>query len=244
MDRDQYLAAVVENGVDIARTVQTAPNKHVPSCPDWRLRNLGFHIACVMNLWAGIARRASLERRPLGFGMQQPEDSNLEQFVRAEVTALVDVLSDVSDDRPGWTWWGDSTVRWLPRVVAIETMIHRWDATNALGKPATIASALGADGVVEFFDVWTHYADPPPEGLVGSFALEATDVGIRWLVNVGTSPLPTIIATDAVGEASASVRGTAAELLLLLWRRLPHEALTITGNRDFVARFLAYPNLD
>jgi hypothetical protein len=178
-----------------------------------------------MKLWAGIVRRASLERQPLGFGMQPPRDSDLEQFVRAEVTALVDVLSEGCEERPAWTWWGDSTARWIPRLFAYETMVHRWDATNALGEPASIAPALAADGVVEFFDVFMPYTGHPPQSLAGSFALEAADVGIRWLVHVGTSTLPTITATDAIGGARASVRGSAEELLLLLWRRLPPEAL-------------------
>jgi hypothetical protein len=37
---------------------QTAPHERVPSCPEWRLRDLGFHVGCMANFWADVVRRA------------------------------------------------------------------------------------------------------------------------------------------------------------------------------------------
>jgi uncharacterized protein (TIGR03083 family) len=241
VDREGYLTFTVENGGMIARAVQASPDQPVPSCPEWRLRDLGFHVGCIMRLWADVVRRASLERRPLGFGVERPPDSELELFLRSEVAAAVEVLADASDDTPAWNWWGDSTARAIPRVLAHETAVHGWDAMNALGLPASIPPALAADGVVEFFDIWIPYTGHPPGGLAGSLALEATDVGIRWLVDIAEATLPSITATDTTAGAGAAVRGIASELQLLLWRRLAPDALTIFGDREFVDRFLEYP---
>jgi uncharacterized protein (TIGR03083 family) len=241
--RDEFLGWVVRNGAVIASAAQEAPDRLVPSCPESRLRDLGFHVGCVMNHWAHLVQRASLARRPLGFGMEPPPDQELEKFVRSEVEAVVDVLSTASEDTPTWNWWGEQTARWVPRVLAHETSVHGWDASNALGRPLTIDPLLAADGVVEFFDVFMPYTGKPPEDLEGRIALAASDVGSAWSVDVGPEALPTITATNELNEATVTVHAAAADLLLMLWRRLQPGGLTISGDRGFLDRFLRYPNL-
>jgi hypothetical protein len=46
-------------------------------------------------------------------------------------------------------------------------------------------------------------------------------------------------------EASASIEGNASDVLLALWRRrkLDDPAVTVSGDRDEVERFLALPDL-
>jgi uncharacterized protein (TIGR03083 family) len=244
VDRHEYLGAVDDNAVAIARAVQTAAGAPVPSCPDWRLRDLGYHLGCVLNLWADVVRRADGQRGPLGSGMQRPDDDDLERFVRDEATAFLDVLAVADEDTPAWTWWGDATARRIPRRVAHETTIHRWDATNALGAADRIPPTLAADGVVEFFDVTKVHTGHPPEGLAGRLILEATDLGRTWVVEVAPTARPSIAEAGAVEEARATVRGEAVDLLLLLWRRLRPEALEVSGDSGFVTRFLACPDLD
>ncbi|MBA2426546.1 MAG: hypothetical protein H0V60_05605, partial [Actinobacteria bacterium] len=45
----------------------------------------------------------------------------------------------------------------------------------------------------------------------------------------------------AKGEAAA--RGTASDLLLLLWRRLPGSEIETFGNRELLERFLGWMDL-
>ncbi len=243
MDRDEFLAWVVRNGCVIGAAAQEAPDRGVPSCPDWRLRDLGFHVGCILNLWADVVRRAGAEPRPIGSGMVRPPDEELERFVRSEVESVVSVLEAADEDAPAWNWWGPQTARWIPRVLAHETSVHGWDAGNALGRPTTMDPELAADGVVEFFDVWILRSPLPPRGLQGSIALRAVDVGASWVVHVGAEALPDITKTESLGDASVTVRAPVADLLLLLWRRLPPSALDVGGDREFLGRFLAYPNL-
>jgi uncharacterized protein (TIGR03083 family) len=244
VDRDEFLAWVTKNGGVIASAVQEAPNEPVPSCPDWRLRDLGFHVGSVLNLWADIVRRGSLEARPIGLGMEPPPDSALERFVRHEVDAVVEVLSETSEETPAWNWWGDSTARWIPRLLAHETSVHSWDATNALGRPTVIDPTLAADGVVEFFEIWIPYAGRPPEDVGGQIGLQAGDIATDWLVESHADRLPTIRAAATLDSADVRAQGNAAQLVLLLWRRLPPDAMTIIGDRALLARFLAYPDLN
>jgi uncharacterized protein (TIGR03083 family) len=243
VDRNLYLAAIIDNGAAIARAIQTAPNASVPTCPDWRLRDLGFHVACVLHFWSDVMLRAGRKPPPLGTGMTPPEDTGLERFVRAELDALMDVLHDANHDRPAWTWWGEPNARNIPRRIAQETTIHRWDATNAIGEPDPIAPPFAADGVSEFYRVLMPDDRVPPKGLVGSIALDTTDVDCHWLINLETETPPGITTTSTTAGARGSLRGTAEQLLLVLWRRLPLADAEISGDRDLIRRLIEYPNL-
>lgn len=243
MDRQDFLSWVGRNGAVIASAVAEAPDCPVPSCPGWKLRDLAFHVGCVLSLWADVVRRASLEVRPMGHGLERPIDADLERFVRREIDEAVSVLSTSSSATPAWNWWGDPTARLVPRVLAHETSIHAWDATNALGRPSTIDASVAADGIIGFFDIWIPYSGKPPSSLLGTIAFDATDLGVSWLVDVGGHGLPTVTATTASTSAVVVARGAAAELLLLLWRRHSPDAVTVIGDRAFLERFLAYPNL-
>jgi hypothetical protein len=175
--------------------------------------------------------------------MERPPDSDLDRFIGSEVKGALEALSTASADTPAWTWWSDPTARWIPRLLAHETSVHAWDATNALGQPITFEARMAADGIIEFFDIWIPYSGQLPEGLVGSIALDAVDAKTRWVVELRPPVLPTIIGSEATSVTTVAVRGTAAELLLLLWRRRPPSALTVSGERPLLERFLDYPIL-
>ena len=243
MERDEFLAATIDNAAAIARAVQTAPSASVPSCPDWRLRDLGFHVACVLHFWGDVIQRAGRQPQPLGSGMTPPEDPGLERLVRGECDACVDLLRGVEDDHPAWTWWGEPNARSVPRRLAHETTIHRWDATNALGDPDPIGSPLAADGIAEFYGVLMPDSRVPPEGLIGRVALDATDVTRRWLVTIEAGSQPNIATASSTTGTQGTLRGTAEQLLLVLWRRLPLETAELSGDRDLVHQLIEYPDL-
>jgi hypothetical protein len=175
--------------------------------------------------------------------MERPPDPELERFIGSEVRGALEALSTAGEDTPAWNWWGDPTARWIPRLLAHETSVHAWDATNALGRPITFEPRMAVDGIIEFFDIWIPHSGQLPEGLVGSIALDAVDAKTRWVVELRPPALPTIIGSEAASGTSVAVRGTAAELLLLLWRRRPPGALIVSGERALLERFLDYPIL-
>lgn len=262
-DRRRYLAATVDHADVIGRAAAAAPDAVVPSCPGWRLRNLALHVGRALRLWTDVLTLASGGRRPWGEGVARPADEDLEAFVRAQTEAVVAALGAADERTPAWTFWGDRTARGIPRRVALETAVHAWDATDALGASTDLDSRLAADGVVEFFEAILALTDRPPTGLRGAVRLEAADVDAAWRVEIAPDRRPelrparattrggaTLAPSDGPSRAPADrappgviARGAASDLLLVLWRRLPPDRLTITGDGDLFRRLVAYPRL-
>jgi hypothetical protein len=53
-----------------------------------------------------------------------------------------------------------------------------------------------------------------------------------------------MVAAGSPKEAAMTLRGGASDLVLALWRRLPIDAIDVSGDRDLAARFLATADLD
>ena len=211
----------------------------VPSCPGWDLTRLAWHLGGV-HRWA---RGAIVEGHPNTPTPDGPADREaLAAWYREGADLLMDTLRDTDPGTPCWTFGPK------PRTAAFwfrrqdhETSMHAWDADSSqagsrsgaaagglvygTGDPVTAAD--GVDEVVEmFFPRQLRLGRIPP--LVFSLAVECTDVQGRWvLAGDGTGPAS---ARDA--EAAATVRGPAGALVLLLWRRIGLDAVTLEGSED------------
>jgi hypothetical protein len=120
--------------------------------------------------------------------------------------------------------------------------VHRWDAEAASrAAPAPIEPALAADGIDEFFQFFTAWRRDGAEPLGGSVHVHATDGAGEWLV---TESGERLAVSREHRRADAAARGTASELLLLLWRRLGLDAVEVAGDRAVLARLLARTDLD
>lgn len=110
--------------------------------------------------------------------------------------------------------------------------MHRWDAQHALGAdPAPLEPELAADGIAEVFDTFAprQIAVGRATAPVRAVLFEATDTGSSL--------------TYGPGAPAAAVTGTAGELLLMLWGRLPagHPGLAWKGDREAARAALRGP---
>lgn len=92
--------------------------------------------------------------------------------------------------------------------------MHRWDAQSCIGTPEPIDAEVANDGVAEFLSIMlgTREAELPQ-----SVELIAVDTGSSWVVG----PTET--------KPQATVRASASDMVLLLYRRLPLSAAEIAG---------------
>ena len=220
---------------DTARIAAAATNLgvRVPACPDWTLRDLVYHVWEVHSFWNQVAAK-KLRDPADALRPEQPEDELLVGALSEGARALIATLRNADPTTTVWTWASRKDIGFIVRRMAQETAVHRWDAEQAAGAPAPIEPDLAADGIDEFLEYFVEekrLADGTE-----SVRLHATDTGGDWTIRVANGALSF---THERASTDASVTGSASDLLLLLWRRIPINALQIDGDREALTRFIA-----
>jgi uncharacterized protein (TIGR03083 family) len=200
--------ACLDDGGDLS-----APVQH---CGGWTLHDLADHLGGG-NLWAAAA---VTEQRGDYEAPAAPRDpAALLTWLNSTCAVLLAAL-DADPAAPAWTIAPPPTAGFWQRRRCLETLIHRWDAQNAARRPAELDPGLADDGVAEVVDVMA-----PRQirlGRTGAPAhavrLVATDTGSQRVLGSG--------------EPVATARAGAADLLLMLWARLPADAPSITWDGD------------
>jgi hypothetical protein len=104
------------------------------------------------------------------------------------------------------------------------------------GTTSPLDAELAADGVDEFFDVFVKRLQGGLAGVDGTIHLHCTDAAGEWLLTPGGDGM-TVTREHAKGDVAA--RGTASDLLLWLWGRVPRDDLQVFGDESLLDRFRA-----
>jgi uncharacterized protein (TIGR03083 family) len=115
--------------------------------------------------------------------------------------------------------------------MAYEAVVHRWDVDAARGKEHPIAPDIAADGIDEYLDVFVQASragHDAPKGPTTSF--RCSDSGDQWWLDLSDPGRRTV--SREPGRADVQVHGTAEQLLLFLWGRLPAstEGVAVSGD--------------
>ena len=143
------------------------------------------------------------------------------------VRALLDAVGKSGAQAPVWTFLGTRPAAWWIRRRLHETVVHRADATLALGAEFQIDAAVAADGISEYLErvmVRSAGDDPswagPPLRDGQSLHLHATDDGLgtagEWTIS---GRVDGIEFEHGHANATAALRGPARDLLLAIVRR-------------------------
>lgn len=169
------------------------PNAQVPSCPDWKLADLGWHLTEVQHFWGSIV--GGLLEDPDGVEpLERPSDEGIADLFDDRFARLIDALSGHDPSVRCWTWddagW---TVGWVRRRQAHEALIHRVDAELAVGDVTPVEGPLAADGADELLRVMvTGYPDWgtfTPDGSAATLAVDGGALyGLRFGRFRGTGP--------------------------------------------------------
>jgi uncharacterized protein (TIGR03083 family) len=193
----------------------SVPIRH---CGDWTLHDLAEHLGR-SGLWAAAA--VTERRGDHSAGPAPRERAELVTWFNEAAGTLLRAL-DQDPATPAWTFRPPHTVGFWQRRRCHEAIVHRWDAEHALGLVQPIDPAFADDGVAEVFDTMAFRqidrgrARAPERAI----RLQATDTGSSW--------------TYGPGAPVATISGTAQNLLLMLWERLPAggQAIGWEGDRD------------
>jgi uncharacterized protein (TIGR03083 family) len=224
-----------ESAVVARVAAETPPESNVPSCPAWTLRDLVIHLGAVQRFWAANIRAAKPDEPDLTAGdpddasYPRPVDAELSTWMEASTDDLVAAIEAVPADAPCWTWWGEPrTAGAVARHQVQEAAVHRWDAEAAAGTPGPLDADAAADAVDEFLAVSLGDA---LDGLQGSVTLTASDTNRSWTVGREGGPVADIV-------------GTASDVVLVLYRRVDHAAITVEGDPELAATFLGLANTE
>jgi uncharacterized protein (TIGR03083 family) len=197
----------------------------VPSTPDWTLRDLAHHVGEVQRFWGENVHTGD-PGAPWGGEVTMPADEVLVGWLGEGTGALCDALASAGPAAPCWTWWGEpATAGAVARHQVQEIAVHSWDAAAVLESPGALREDVADDGVAEFIEI---VLGSSADALPGVVTLRATDTGGSWRV-AGGGP----------GRRHAEVSGTASDLVLMLYRRLPVSDCIVEGDPLLVASFLS-----
>lgn len=242
MNHASHLSALERDGTAFATSCAAAGlGAAVDSCPGWTVADLVWHLTEVHHFWRTIVG----ERRPTWEGYDQPARPTDDELLRGYRSGFADTLSVLSATdpaQPNWTWSSDHSAGFVIRRMAQETAVHRWDADLAAAIVTPIDALLASDGIDEFL---THMisdvvAEAPEPG--GSVHLHCTDVAGEWTVRPSDDGAQIVTREHAKGDAA--MRGTASDLLLVLWRRQDITHVDVVGDGDVAQRFVARTSLD
>ncbi|ANZ36917.1 hypothetical protein BBK82_13370 [Lentzea guizhouensis] len=212
----------------------------VPATPDWTLNQLLRHVGHA-HRWADVMLRERLPEIDFSRnGAQLPASyegesaSVLIPWLQEGAASLAEVLRSVDPDEMIAPVNGHPGPRAWSRRMTHETVIHRFDALQALGLPFEVDPEVAQDTLRE----WTGLALPyafmrwPAETapLVGSGTvhLHATDVEAEFVVDLtGAAP----VVREGHEKADVAVRGPVVELVLAVYRRRSVEGLEVFGDR-------------
>ena len=182
----------------------------VPTCPGWSLADLGEHLRWT-HAWAAHAVTAGT---PDGDSPAPgTERGALVAGYRAAAKELTEVLRATDPEAPAWTFGTDKVAGFWRRRQVHEASLHLYDALAA--QHATDSwqptPELAWDGVEEVATVFY-----PRQVRLGRSAALSAPLRLR----ASDTVRETMLANDVVAP-EVVLEGTARELLLTVWGRLP-----------------------
>ncbi|MCM2390731.1 maleylpyruvate isomerase family mycothiol-dependent enzyme [Streptomyces albipurpureus] len=232
METAELITSLVEDGRSLATAASTAGlEAAVPTCPGWQVRDVLRHTGEVHRWATAFLVEKHTEYHP-AVSETALDGAELVAWFREGHEALVDALVRAPDELRCWTFLpAPSPLSFWARRQAHETAIHRVDAESALGgAPSPLPPVFAADGIDELL---TGFHARPKSRVRSEVPLtlrvRTTDTEDVWTVHITTDTPHTV--RDGDGPVDCELIGTAQQLYLTLWNRLPLSTVTIDGDQ-------------
>lgn len=221
----------------------------IPHLPGWTVHSVVGHVGWIFR-WVSQCLVATPDERPPRSAVGEPPVGPDVLTWYTEAAQLVqDTLERCDLDEPRPSWAGTQDGHWWLRRLSHEVAVHRWDVDAADGSVNPIDAAQALDGIDELLEVYvpTRFrlesmalpdSTARPEGAASpTIHLHATDIDEgEWLLRLGPDQL-TWERSHAKGDVAA--RGTASDLLLMMWNRITPDRLEVFGDADLLIRWQA-----
>ncbi|MFJ5777676.1 maleylpyruvate isomerase family mycothiol-dependent enzyme [Streptomyces sp. NPDC093094] len=239
------LRLIDERSTAFRAAIAAAPDldAQVPTCPEWTLFDLAQHLGEGRRAWAATVAEgpgASARSAPEGPAAPREREALLD-WLAASAQHLLDALREAGPDRGCWTWWGASqspqTCAAVARHQLQEVAVHTYDAQLAAGVPQPLPAEVALDGAEDFLLTCVATTSPWPHkpATVDFHAAE----GRSWRLSLSAEGARTTRVTDAT-PSDASARGTAADLVMVLYGRAALHSLELDGDPHVFALLAAW----
>jgi uncharacterized protein (TIGR03083 family) len=239
------LRLIDERSAAFIAAVASAPSleAQVPTCPEWTLFDLARHLGEGRRSWAatvaagpGAAAKSEVPAEPAA----PREREALLAWFAASTRELLDALREAGPDRGCWTWWGDSQSPQNCGAVARhqlhEGAVHTYDAQVTAGAPEPLPEDVALDGIGDFLFTCCASASPWPHK-PATFDYHAAE-GPSWRETLDADGERAALLPAGTGEgrdaADVSIRGTASELVLFFYDRIPMDSMRIDGDTGLI----------
>lgn len=213
MEPAAHIAHLEADAARLLEAYRDDPTAPVPSCPPWDRAALLHHVAGAHSWHRAQVEHGTRERVRFKQSPQAPEGDELADWYADNVRGLVAALSTMDTEGTWPTWAGERPGSFYPRRMAHETAVHLWDAVGA-----PIDPELAVDGIDEHLGLFARLAPGDSLPRHGTIHLHATDIDGEWLVTLGPDG---ITAEHGHAKGDVALRGTASDLLLWCWNRVP-----------------------
>jgi uncharacterized protein (TIGR03083 family) len=257
LDKGQYVDTIGVNSALLADAARLGLEAPVPTCPGWYAATLVAHLGEVQRFWAYQIRTRAQEPQELppsafdscpGLMTWYQEaiegrpnlatiPAGLVEWLERGTAELVTAFRAVDPEEPIWHWSGDNRAITHMRNQAMEATVHRWDAQNAQGMTTPVDSVIALDGIDQHFEVQIPAArrwGKPIQGGGETYHFHRTDGEGEWLVRFEGDDV-TVSREHAKGDVA--VRGSAEDLFLWLWGRIPSDRLEVHGDASLLERY-------
>ena len=248
-----HLRLIDERSTAFRTAVAGAPSldMKVPAHPERTLFDLVRHVGTGRRKTAAIVAAGPADGPPDesawedGKGAPREREALLAWWTES-VEQLTSTLREAGPDRGCWTWWDDSPSpqtagAWARRQVP-EIAVYTYDAQLTVGTPQPLPEEAALDGFddCQFTLCATTVAWPHQPAVVDYHAVE----GRSWRLRLSADGAQVAHLTPAAGQApdtaDVSARGTASDLVLFFYGRIPLDSLTFEGDRRIFDQLAAW----
>lgn len=201
----------------------SAPEGRIPWSDRWSVGTVARHVAGTHHVVACIIAGRPTADFGLFSTLVSPEknDPSFPGWFAKGTEGMCEQLRVAPATDACWNWYDgpEGHVAFWGRRMAHECVIHRWDAQmGAFGAVDPIDPSVASDGIDEFLDIFVSTGRAQTGASAGPTVLvETTDTGDRWTIEL---PAAGRVVSRDERPADAQLRGSAVDLLLLLWGRL------------------------
>lgn len=215
---------------------------HIPTCPEWNMRDLVRHLSEI-HLWAAarVAKRtdklwlddiSELTESWPDLAVFWPSDDDLTGWYLQTNSNLVDALESAPADLDCPTFLpAPSPLAMWARRQAHETAVHRFDAENAIGEASGFDAVFAADGIDEMVVGFAPRKSGIPVESEKVMQINAEDTDDHWRMSLRPDGISTV---RGEGPADVTLTGRASDLYLVLWNRTDESNIAVGGDSEIL----------